>query len=72
MTLEKLSKREDAVAVLKTLKTTFDREVRVYNNLGIIQKRKGDKEAALESYMAALEIDVKSFFPNYNMGVLLS
>jgi lipoprotein NlpI len=72
VTLEKLSRREDAVTVLKTMKGNFDREVRVYNNLGIIQKRKGDKAAALENYQAALEIDVKSFFPNYNMGVLLS
>ena len=72
VTLEKLSRRDDAVSTLMTLKDAFGNEVRVFNNLGIIQKRKGEKQAALESYQAALNVDVKSFFPNYNMGVLLS
>ena len=72
VTLEKLSKREDAVGTLMTLKGAFSTEVRIFNNLGIFQKRKGDKKDALESYQAALNIDAKSFFPNYNMGVLLS
>ena len=60
------------MSTLTTLKNSFGNEVRVFNNLGIIQKRKGDKQDALESYQAALNVDVKSFFPNYNMGVLLS
>jgi len=46
--------------------------VRVFNNLGIIHKRKGDAEKALENYKAALKADPKSFFPNYNMGIQLS
>ena len=72
VTLEKLSRRDDAVSTLITLKSAFNSEVRIFNNLGIFQKRKGDKKEALESYQAALSIDAKSFFPNYNMGVLLS
>ena len=72
VTLEKLNKRDDAVVTLTTLKNAFGNEVRVFNNLGIIQKRKGLKDDALESYQAALKVDYKSFFPNYNMGVLLS
>ena len=72
VTLEKLTRREDAVTTLLTLKDSFSTEVRIFNNLGIFQKRKGDKKEALESYQAALKIDAKSFFPNYNMGVLLS
>ena len=54
------------------LKGTFGNEVRVYNNLGIIQKRNGDSEGALASYEKALKVDRASFFPNYNLGVLLS
>ena len=72
VTLEKLGQRETAVSTLTALKATFGNEVRVYNNLGIIQKRKGDSEAAIESYQAALTVDAKSFFPNYNLGVLLA
>ena len=72
VTLEKLNRREDAVETLSGLKQNFVSEVRLFNNLGIIQKRKGDKQEALESYQAALRVDSKSFFPNYNMGVLLS
>jgi Flp pilus assembly protein TadD len=44
VTLEKLSKRDEAVKTLITLKSTFNNEVRVFNNLGIIQKRKGDTD----------------------------
>jgi len=36
VTLEKLSRREDAVSTLVTLKDVFGSEVRVFNNLGII------------------------------------
>jgi tetratricopeptide (TPR) repeat protein len=43
---------------------------RVYNNLGILQKRKGNLGEALASYQAALDIDPESFFPTYNIGVL--
>lgn len=60
------------MATLTTLKNGFGNEVRVFNNLGIIQKRQGNKKEAMESYEAALKVDAKSFFPNYNMGVLLS
>ena len=72
VTLEKLGQRETAVGTLSALKDTFGNEVRVYNNLGIIQKRTGDGEGALASYEAALRVDGASFFPNYNLGVLLS
>ena len=72
VTLEKLGQRDTAVSTLTALKDTFGNEVRVYNNLGIIQKRGGDSAGALESYNAALRVDAKSFFPNYNLGVLLS
>ena len=43
VTLEKLNRREDAVETLSGLKRNFVSEVRLFNNLGIIQKRKGDK-----------------------------
>ena len=72
VTLEKLDQRDTAVGTLSALKDTFGNEVRVYNNLGIIQKRNGDSEGALESYEKALKVDRASFFPNYNLGVLLS
>ena len=42
VTLEKLEQREEAINTLKTIKDSFYNEVRVSNNLGIIQKRKGD------------------------------
>lgn len=41
VTMEKLNQREQAVTTLNNLKSTFNNEVRVYNNLGIIQKRQG-------------------------------
>ena len=58
--------------ILSNLKESFGNEVRVFNNLGIIQKRKGDMDGAFSSYESALKVDARSFFPNYNMGVLLS
>ena len=72
VTLEKLSRREEAVTTLSSLKVRFNQEIRVFNNLGIIYKRKGAANDAQASYDAALKIDSKSFFPNYNMGVLLA
>jgi tetratricopeptide (TPR) repeat protein len=72
VTLEKLGSRDEAVETLNKLKGNFGNEVRVYNNLGIIQKRNGDKEGAFASYEHALTVDPKSFFPNYNLGVLLA
>lgn len=47
VTLEKLSQREEAVSTLESIKNTFCNEVRVYNNLGIIQKRNNNQEAAM-------------------------
>lgn len=44
----------------------------MFNNIGIIQKRKGDVEAAIKSYEAALQADPQAFFPNYNLAVLLA
>ena len=50
VTLEKLGERDEAVKLLQELKVTFGNEVRVFNNLGIIQKRQGDVQQAVESY----------------------
>ena len=72
VTLEKLGQRQTAVDTLAFLKQIFGNEVRVYNNLGIIQKRGGNNQEAMESYQNALRVDQKSFFPNYNLGVLLA
>ena len=69
VTLEKLSRRPEALKVLEMLETHFADEVRVHNNMGIIQKRQGNNKEAEEAYKKALEIDSKSFFGNYNMGV---
>ena len=44
VTLEKLGKRVEAIETLSKLKGVFGNEVRVFNNLGIIQKRQGDCE----------------------------
>jgi tetratricopeptide (TPR) repeat protein len=71
VTLEKLGKREDALKLLEgKTKRQFGQEIRVFNNLGIIHKRNGNTIEAEASYLAALEIDAQSFFPNYNLGVL--
>ena len=40
--------------------------------MGIIQKRKGEVEAAINSYKSALKTDPYSFFPNYNLAVVLA
>ena len=40
--------------------------------MGIIQKRKGEVEAAINSYKSALKTDPKSFFPNYNLAVVIA
>ncbi|TNV86060.1 hypothetical protein FGO68_gene7424 [Halteria grandinella] len=72
VTLEKLGKREEAMGVLEMSGAWEgeEDEVRVYNNKGIIQKRKGDLKEAMASYQAAIDIDGDSFFPHYNLGVL--
>lgn len=72
VTLEKLGKREEALGILE-LSASWgedEQEVRVYNNKGIIQKRRGDLTEAMASYQAAIDIDSESFFPHYNLGVL--
>jgi tetratricopeptide (TPR) repeat protein len=51
---------------------SFGNEVRVYNNLGIIQNRQGEVHLAIASYQSALKADPDSFFPNYNLAVLLA
>ena len=71
MALEKLGRREEALKLLDgKAKRQFGQDIRVFNNLGIIQKRTGNAQEAEASYLAALEIDAESFFPNYNLGVL--
>ena len=40
--LEKLGKREEAIKLLTELQAKFGSDIRVFNNIGIIQKRKGD------------------------------
>lgn len=69
VTLEKLGKREEAIKVLEGVKEQFKDEIRIFNNLGILHKRKGEVKQAQESYHRAIEIDGESFFANYNMGV---
>ena len=70
VTLEKMGKRDEAVKMLDVLKDSHGEEIRVFNNLGIIQKRSGNHVDAEQAYMNALAIDEDSFFPNYNLGVL--
>jgi len=70
--LEKLGRRDEAIALLEELKAKFGSEVRLSNNLGIIQKRRGDVEAAIRSYRDAIELDETSFYPNYNLAVVLA
>ena len=42
VTLEKLGHRDESIITLSDIRNDFCNEVRVYNNLGVIQKRKGD------------------------------
>jgi Flp pilus assembly protein TadD len=70
VTLEKLGKRQEAITILQDVKNEWQDEIRVFNNLGIMEKRNGNGQAAEECYQTALAIDENSFFPNYNMGVL--
>lgn len=72
MTLEKLQCRWEAIELLEKIKNTFCNEVRVYNNLGIIYKRDDDLSSAMKNYKAAIQVDPKSFFPNYNLAVMLA
>ena len=72
VTLEKLNQRRDAVSTLQDIKGAFCNEIRVYNNLGVIQKRNSQFQDAERNYKAAIEVDPKSFFPNYNLGILLA
>lgn len=37
-----------------------------------MHKRKGETDAAIQSYMSALESEPQAFFPNYNLSVLLA
>jgi len=73
--MEKLGQREKALSLLETMKSNFTSEARILNNLGIIQKRAGLPDQALQNLHEALAItdkddDISSFFPLYNMGVL--
>ena len=72
--LEKLGKRNEAVTQLESLKrsSSFGHEVLINNNLGTLQKRKGEVQKAIDSYQEALKTDPKAFFPNYNLAVLLA
>lgn len=70
VTLEKLSKRDEAVETLSKLKDSFVDEMRVHNNLAIIQKRSGETVQAQQNFEKALANDPDSFYPNYNMGLL--
>jgi tetratricopeptide (TPR) repeat protein len=70
--LEKIGRRNEATRLLHDLKTQFAGEVKVLNNLGIIQKRKGEVQNAIESYKKALSSDPQSFLPNHNLAVLLA
>ena len=72
VTLEKLGKRPKSVQTFQKLREDFPEEIRVHNNLGIVLKREGNFKEALESYKKALSQDSESFFPNYNMAVLLA
>ncbi len=65
MTLEKLGQREEALRILKSPMGAIpvDLEIRVRNNLGIIQKRQGQNAEAEASYQAAAALDPSSFFP---------
>ncbi len=49
----------------------FGVDVRLYNNLGIIQKRNGEVDQAKASYQLALDKDPNSFYPNYNYAMIL-
>ena len=46
--------------------------MRVHNNLAIIQKRSGDNQLAAENFKKALLQEPESFYPNYNLGLLLA
>jgi Flp pilus assembly protein TadD len=72
VTLGKQGKTLESFKIFEELQKRFKSEIRIYNNLGIIQKRNQDMVKAEQSYLKALEIDPNSFFPNYNMGVLKS
>ena len=72
VTLEKLNKRDKAVHTLNKLKHNFGEEMRVHNNLAIIQKRNGDSSQAESNFIKALEKEPHSFYPNYNLGLLLA
>lgn len=70
--LERLGQRDQAIALLTELQATFNSEVRVANNIGILRKRQGDVDAAVTAYQSALHQQPDAFYPNYNLGVLLA
>jgi tetratricopeptide (TPR) repeat protein len=48
--LERLGQRDQAIALLTELQATFNGEVLVANNIGILHKRQGDVDAAISAY----------------------
>ncbi|CDW79621.1 tpr domain containing protein [Stylonychia lemnae] len=72
VTLEKLGKRQEAISMLNNMKDEFREDIRLFNNLGIIQKRNGSIIEAIECYENAIEIDSECFFPYYNLAVCKS
>jgi Tfp pilus assembly protein PilF len=57
--------------MISSLDAQFGVEVRLYNNLGIIQKSSGEVEQAKVSFLTALNKDPKAFYPNYNYAMIL-
>lgn len=70
VTLEKLGKRTEALAILESLAKVIKNDARVLNNLGIIKKRTGDIQESENSYRSGLVHENENFFLNYNLGVL--
>jgi len=70
--LEKLGRRGEALQVLQGLAAAHREEVRVLNNLGIIQKRQGLTAEARVSLEQAIALATDCFFPVYNLGVHLA
>ena len=70
--LEKLGKRKESLTLMEDLQKEFGYEVRLCNNRGIVQKRKGEVREAIKSYKNALTADSESFLANFNLAILLA
>jgi Flp pilus assembly protein TadD len=62
-------KADEKEAIYSTAIKNFPKDIRAYNNLGLVQFKKGEVNKAISNYEKALNIEPANADVNYNAGV---